>query len=71
MHQVCIIHKTLVSLKITRTLKLFLRSIVDFYFFFKKNFFWQHIMVESSSPENDENIEENIIKDVRNLSLLE
>ena len=71
MHQICIIHKTLVSLKITRILKLFLRSIVDFYFFLKKFFFLQHIMMGSSRPEDDENIEENIIRDVRNLFVLE
>ena len=45
----------------------FLRSIItDFYFFFKKNIFSQHIMMESLS------LEEKIrIKDIRNLFRLE
>ena len=59
---VYIIHKILVLLKITRILKHFLRTMIDFHFFKKIiNFFSQHIMMESSSLE-----EENIIKDVRN-----
>ena len=34
----------------------------DFYFFKKKQFFWQHIVMENPRPE-----EENIISDLRNL----
>ena len=51
-------YKVLVLLKITRILKNFLKSIIDFFFFS------QHIMMESSWFEN-------IIKDVRNLFRLE
>ena len=51
-------YKILVLLKITRILKNFLKSIIDFFFFS------QHIMMESSWFEN-------IIKDVRNLFRLE
>ena len=53
--KIYIIHEILVLLKITRTLKTFLRSIIDFYF------------LECSRLEEDENMEENITKDVRNL----
>ena len=56
-----IIHKILVLLKITRILKHFLRSIIDFYFFKNNNFVSQHITMESSNLED-----ENITKDVRN-----
>ena len=62
-----IIHKILVLLKITIFLKHFLRSIIDFYFFKKNDFFSQHIMMKSSGLEEYKNIEENIIKDVRNV----
>ena len=58
---ICLIHKILVLLKITRILKHFLRSIIEFYFLKDNYFFSQHIMIESSNFE-----EENIIKDVRN-----
>ena len=51
-------YKILVLLKITRILKNFLKSIIDFFFLS------QHIMMESSWFEN-------IIKDVRNLFRLE
>ena len=62
-----IIHKMLVLIKITRILKYFLRSIIDFYFSFKTNeLFSQYIMMESPRLE-----EENIIKDVINLVRLE
>ena len=56
-------HKILMLLKITKSLKQFFRSIVDFHFL-KNNysFFSQHIMMENPWPE-----EENIIKDLRNL----
>ena len=60
----CIIHKMSVLLKIIP--KCFLRGIIDFYFLRNSYFFSQHIMMESSSLE-----EENIIKDVRNLLRLE
>ena len=55
------INKISALLKMTRILKHFLRSIIDFYIL-KHLFFSQHIMMESSSLE-----EENIIKDIRNL----
>ena len=58
---ICIIHKILLLLKITRILKRFLRTIIDFYFL-KRFFFSQHIMRESLILE-----EENKIIDVRNL----
>ena len=60
---ICIIHKILVFLKISRILKRFLRSIVKYYFL---KFIWQPIMMEILSPE-----EENILKDVRNSFKLE
>ena len=63
---ICMIHKILVLLKITRILKFFLRRIIGFYFLRRNFFFSQHIMMESPSLE-----EENIIKDIRNLSRLE
>ena len=45
---ICIIHKILVLLKMTRILKQFLRSIKNTYFFYKKViFFSQQIMMES------------------------
>ena len=56
-------------LKITRILKRFLRSIIDFYFRIKlilNQFFSQHIMMENSRSEGAENVEDKIIKDVRN-----
>ena len=55
------INKISALLKMTRILKHFLRSIIDFYFL-KHLFFSQHIMMESSSLE-----EANIIKDIKNL----
>ena len=55
------INKISALLRMTRILKHFLRSIIDFYIL-KHLFFSQHIMMESSSLE-----EENIIKDIRNL----
>ena len=60
---ICIIHKILVLLKISRILKRFLRSILIYYFL---KFIWQLIMIEILSPE-----EENILKDVRNYFKLE
>ena len=54
------IHKILVLLKITIILKRLLKSIIDFTFF-KKPFFSQHLVMESSLFE-----EESIIKDLRN-----
>ena len=63
-----IIHKISVLLEITRILIRFLRSIIDFYFFKKNNYFFsQDIMMENLRFEEDEPIEEYIIKDVRNL----
>ena len=59
---ICIIHKILVLVKITRISKHFLRSIIDFYFLKNNYFFSKNIMIESPSLE-----EENIIKDVRNI----
>ena len=35
---ICLIHKILVLLKITRILKRFLKNIIDFYFFKTSNF---------------------------------
>ena len=43
----------------------FLRSTLEFFFFFLNYFFAQHIMMENSRPE-----EKIIIKDIRNLSRL-
>ena len=40
----------------------FLRGIVDFYYFFLKYIFPQHIMVKNARPK-----EEKIINDIRNL----
>ena len=61
-----IIHKMLVLLKnhlnYLQEKVFFLRSMTDFYFFKKKQFFWQHIVMENPRPE-----EENIISDLRNL----
>ena len=59
---ICIIHNSLVLLKITRTLKYLLRSIIDFYFLKNSLFFSQHILIENPRFEK-----ENIIKDERNL----
>ena len=64
---ICISHKVSILLKITRILKLFLRSIIDFYLKKRMIFFSQHIIMESSRHEEDKNIEDNIIQDVRNL----
>ena len=55
------INKISALLKMTRILKHFLRSIIDFYIL-KHLFFSQHIMMESSSLE-----EANIVKDIKNL----
>ena len=64
----CIIHKILVLFKITRILKPFLRSIIEFLFKETNCFFFsQRVMMKISRLEEDKNIEENIIKDVRNL----
>ena len=64
-----VIHKILVLLKITRILKRFFKEYnrLLFIFFRKSNFFSQHLIMKSSRLEEDKNIEENIIKDVRNL----
>ena len=52
-----IIHKILVLLKVTRISKHFLRSIIDFYLFIKIiDFFSQHIMIESSRPEEEKKL---------------
>ena len=51
------IHKILVLLKIIRVLKQF----------FRKTIFSQNIMIKSSKLKEYKNIEENIIKYVRNL----
>ena len=64
-----IIHITSVLLEITRILKFFLRSII--HFFLKIYLFSQHIMKKSSRLEEDKNIEEKIIKAVRNQLRLE
>ena len=54
-----IIYEISVLLKITRILKHFLRSIIDFFFFLKKKNS-QHIMMKFSwLEEEDKNIEEN------------
>ena len=54
-----IIYEISVLLKITRILKDFLRSIIDFFFFWKKKNS-QHIMMKFSwLEEEDKNIEEN------------
>ena len=53
---ICMIHIILVLLKITTSLKCFLRSIIDFK---NKNFFSQHTCLE----------EENIVKEVKNLRM--
>ena len=54
-----IIYEISVLLKITRILKHFLRSIIDFFFFWKKKNS-QHIMMKFSwLEEEDKNIEEN------------
>ena len=63
---ICIIHKILVLLKITKILKHFLRSIIEFYFLRNSWFFFKYITMENQSLEK-----ENIIKDVRNLFRLE
>ena len=39
---ICIIHKFIVLLKITRILKYFLRTIIDFYFLKNNNFFFKY-----------------------------
>ena len=59
-------YKILVLLKITRILKIFLRSITDFHIFFFLNIciFSQHMTMESSWFEN-------VIKNVRNFFTLE
>ena len=59
-------YKILVLLKITRILKIFLRSITDVHIFFFLNIciFSQHMTMESSWFEN-------VIKNVRNLFTLE
>ena len=44
---ICINQKILVLLKITVTLKRFLRSVTDFYFLKTNYFCSQHIMIES------------------------
>ena len=64
-----VIHKILVLLKITRILKRFFKEYnrLLFIFFRKSNFFSQHLIMKSSRLEEDKNIEENIIRDVRNL----
>ena len=54
---ICIIHKISVLLKITRTSKC-----IIYFYFFKKRFFSQHIIIESPKPDKL-----NIVKDVRNL----
>ena len=64
-----IIHITSVLLEITKILKFFLRSII--HFFLKIYLFSQHIMKKSSRLEEDKNIEEKIIKAVRNQLRLE
>ena len=53
-------------LKISRILKHFLRSIIDSHFLKETTFFFKTYTVKNSSLEEDENIKENIIKDVRN-----
>ena len=62
---ICIIHKMLAFLKITRIFKLSLRRIIDFYFL-KNNYFSQHIMIERPNVEKGK-----IFKDARNLFRLE
>ena len=62
-----VIHKILALLKITKNLKRFLRSIIDFYFFKSIKFFFTTYDDEKSRLEEDKNIKENIIKEVRNL----
>ena len=61
-----IIHKILVLLKIIRTLKCFLRSIINFYFLKEIIiFFSQHIMISISRLQEYKNIKENTTKDVK------
>ena len=45
---------------------LFLRSIIDFYYFFKKYFFSQYIWIKSSRLGKDQKIENNMFKDIGN-----
>ena len=63
---ICIMHNFLVLLKINRNFKTLLK---DFYFILKKNIylFSQHIMMKRSKLEENNNIKENLFKDVRNL----
>ena len=49
-------------LKITRIIKRFLRSITDGVFLRIIHFFSEHIMMKSSTLEEDKNVEHNIIK---------
>ena len=67
---ICIIHKTSVSLK-TLFFKRILKEYNRILFFFKINFFSQHIMMKSPSLEKDKKMEDNITKDVRNLFRIE
>ena len=53
---ISVIHKIIVSLEITKILKCFLRSVINFHFL-KKQLFSRHIMIESLRLE-----EEKIIK---------
>ena len=69
-----VVHQISVLLKIIGFLKPFLRSIVAFYHFSKKiiNFSSQHeklmkTMIKSSRLGGVENIEQNVIKDIRNI----
>ena len=54
-----IIHKISIFLKTTRVLKRFLRS--------NNQFLLQHKIMKILRDEEDNNIEENIIKDIKNL----
>ena len=65
-----IIYKISVLLKIIRILKVFLMSKIDFFFRKNNQFFSQHIMMKSTRLEEDKNIEESIIADVKNISRL-